>query len=158
MVTYVKSNGTYNNASVLVNNVTTTKVTYNAANNYKAIILNSNMTGFVRCLVDQTSREFLNSNISKITGGGAAASGLIRMCAWHNLNEMVRDAKIRAVDYKNVIISNIPSETLDAIYDFQISFLATCLGYISNSTAARTEAFDFIMQQLTTIQEKSGGR
>ena len=107
IVTYVKTNGTYNNQSVLVNNVTETKVTYNAANNYKAIILNSNMNGFVRCHVDQTSLDFLTTNISKITGGGAAASGLIRMCAWHNMNEMVRDSLIKAADYKNIILSNI---------------------------------------------------
>ena len=95
------------NVAVLVNNVTTTKVTYNAANNYKAIILNSDMQGFVRCLVDSDSMAFLNSNISRLTGGGTASAGLRRMTAWHNMNEMVRDRKIKASAYKDIILANI---------------------------------------------------
>ena len=150
----MKENGTYENTTQLVNNTETTTVTYNAAKNFKAVILNADGQDFVRCILDNSSLTFFKTNISKITGGGAAAAGLRRMITWNHINEMVRDGLVKANDLKTMVINNLGTETDDSIYDFELTFFSQALGYMANSTTARQEAYDFVLNQLTTITER----
>lgn len=117
-ISWVKENGTYINTTNLVNNTETTTVTYNAANDFKAVIINADGQDFVRCILDNDSLTFFKTNISKITGGGVAAAGLRRMMTWNHINEMVRDQMIKVSDLKDIVLNNLATETDDSIYDF----------------------------------------
>jgi len=65
------------------------------------------MTAFAKCVIDPDSYDFLKDNISIITNGNQAAAGIKRMTIWTYMNEMVRDSRLKASVYKDIILRNI---------------------------------------------------
>ena len=88
-----KEDGTCDVLSELIRPVVKTTLTYNGANNYKAILVNHNDLGFLKYAFDETSLGYFLSSVSRVD------DVLTRMIVWHFLNEMVKDAKLKLERY-----------------------------------------------------------
>ena len=90
------------------------------------------MNAFVKCVIDPDSYDFLKDNMTLITNGNQVAAGIKRMTLWTYMNEMVRDRRLKASVYKDIILNSIANERYDVIYENQLNFLRQCIGYMSS--------------------------
>ena len=73
------------------------------------------------------------------------------MIIWHDINEQVRDSGLKVVDYKNLFLKYIFTETDDKIFQFQYSFIRDALNnYITIDArpALKSEVFQATYNQL----------
>ena len=84
-----------------------TIVEYNGAKKYKAILLNYEDHGYLKNTIDPVSLDFLGQNINKIK------DDLSRLLIWNSFYEMVRDARMAAYKYIDIVTDVLPKEVSD---------------------------------------------
>lgn len=97
-----KEDGSYDlKKDILINPTSDFKVSYDGSVGYKAILVNADYWAYCKYTIDDDSLQFFKDNIGKID------SNLSRMIIWHDLNEQVRDAKLKVADFMAIFNAHI---------------------------------------------------
>ncbi len=98
---------------------------YNGANNYKAILLNYEDHTFAKNVIDKISLAYFEKNLHNVH------DILSRTLIWRSFFEMVKDGKMRADRYVDIIIECLAVEESDAIFETQLEFVHTAINTYS---------------------------
>jgi hypothetical protein len=108
-------------------------------------MLNCDNQGYAKCILDEVSLTFLQSNADRIS------DGLVRMEVWFQIQLQVRDQLIKIADYQARALALLPNEAEDVIYQYVFNFLNEATGMylpMEKGGNARSTIFDFTLQQL----------
>jgi aminopeptidase N len=90
---------------------------YNGSNNYEAILLNFEDHTFAKNVIDKVSLAYFEKNLHNVH------DILSRTLIWRSFFEMVKDAKMRADKFVDIIIKSLANEASDAIFENQFDFV-----------------------------------
>ena len=111
-VAFIQDDGAIFTQQYLVKNEAETQLTFNNTQGYKAILLDCFHQTYAKCRVDSSSFNFLKGSINTI------ANSEIRLGVWLQVQEAVRDQRIRVEEYRDMVVAGIAGESEDVVYQF----------------------------------------
>lgn len=90
---------------------------YNGSNNYEAILLNFEDHTFAKNVIDKISLAYFEKNLRNVD------DILSRTLIWRSFFEMVKDGKMRADKFVDIINESLANEVSDAIFETQFDFV-----------------------------------
>lgn len=110
------------------------------------VVLNGDDHGYCKVILDAKSIEWLKENLNTLE------DDLTRLIVWRSLWDMVRDAKISAVEFLTSVVKHIPTETSTTINKEVLAFTRTAIAqYCPYGEWQKTkyhELFDLIINKL----------
>ena len=107
--------------TILVKPQEETVIEYDGSKGYSAILLNFEDYSFVKSVIDPVSLEFFKKNLDKIT------DILSRTLIWRSFYDMVKDAKMTAAKYLDIIVNSLANEPSDGIFETQLSYISMAI-------------------------------
>ena len=104
-VAFIQADGAIFTQQYLVNNEAETQLTFNNTQGYKAILLDCLHQTYAKCRIDASSLNFLKGSINTI------ANGEIRLGVWLQVQEAVRDQRVRVEEHRNMLVESIAGES-----------------------------------------------
>jgi len=128
---------------------------YNGSNNYEAILLNFEDHTFAKNVIDKVSLTYFEKNLRNVT------DILSRTLIWRSFFEMVKDGKMRADRFVDIIIESLADEVSDAIFETQFDFVHASINTYSPIKVREEQndrMFNYILSLIPKIGEDQKNR
>jgi len=128
---------------------------YNGSNNYEAILLNFEDHTFAKNVIDKISLAYFEKNLHNVN------DILSRTLIWRSFFEMVKDGKMRADKFVDIINESLANEVSDAIFETQFDFVHASINTytpIKLREELNDRMFNYILGLIPKIGENQKNR
>lgn len=148
---FFKEDGSVDAVDALVENQEETVVTYNGHPGYKAVLLNFEDQTFVKVLLDETSLRFFEQHLHLVQ------DVLTRTLIYRAIFDTVRDGKLNAEEYIEILLKCLQREVSDDILNSQLQFMHMAITSMTPKNFREIlskRVFGFLLQE---IEKSKGG-